>query len=67
MSGPEENDAKAEPSESDLLRNRRQNLQKVEELGFAASPLRFDIGATVSEVRARYSSNAASPTASRRT
>ncbi|HTY42179.1 MAG TPA: lysine--tRNA ligase [Thermoanaerobaculia bacterium] len=55
MSGPEERDEKGEgPSESDLLRNRRQNLEKVGELGFSASPLRFDIGATVSDVRARY-------------
>ena len=54
MSGPDE---KPEPeeavSESDLLRNRRENLRRVEELGFTA-PVRFGIAATVSDIRARF-------------
>ncbi len=57
MSGPEEKTEAGEapaPSESDLLRNRRENLRRVEALGVPASPLRFDVGATVSEVRGRF-------------
>jgi lysyl-tRNA synthetase class 2 len=46
----------AEPtvSESDLLRNRRENLRRAEELGFPSSPVRFGIAATVSGIRARF-------------
>jgi lysyl-tRNA synthetase class 2 len=55
MSGPEEKpDAAEVASESDLLRNRRENLRRAEELGFPASPVRFDIGTTVSGIRTRF-------------
>src|SRR5262245_9556465 len=47
-------DASEGASESDLLRNRRENLKRVEELGIPASPLKFPIGVTVSDVRARF-------------
>jgi lysyl-tRNA synthetase class 2 len=52
---PEPDDA---PSESDLLRNRRENLRRVEELGFPASPMSFPIAATVSEIREAYKDTA---------
>jgi lysyl-tRNA synthetase class 2 len=55
MSGTEEKpEPESLPSESDLLKNRRENLRRVEELGFPSSPVRFGIGATVSEVRGRF-------------
>ncbi len=55
MSGPEEKpDAAEAPSESDLLHNRRENLRRVEKLGLGATPLRFPLSATVSEVGARW-------------
>jgi lysyl-tRNA synthetase class 2 len=55
MSDPEETAAPAgEASESDLRRNRRENLKRVEDLGFPASPLRFGVAATISEIRARF-------------
>ena len=41
-------------SENDLRHNRRENLKRVESLGFPASPLRFDIAAAVSEIRERF-------------
>ncbi len=43
-----------EASDSDLLRNRRENLRRVEELGFSTSVLAFAVGASVSEIRARF-------------
>ncbi len=55
MSGPDEKpDATQGPSESDLLRNRRENLRRVEELGLGASPVRFPLSATVSTIGARW-------------
>jgi lysyl-tRNA synthetase, class II len=55
MSDPEETDATGEAaSKSDLRRNRRENLKRVEELGFSASPLQFGIAAAVSDIRARF-------------
>ena len=39
---------------SDLLKNRRDNLRRLEELGLAATPLRFPVSATVSEIGHRY-------------
>jgi lysyl-tRNA synthetase class 2 len=57
MSDPEETAPPADgASESDLRRNRRENLKRVEDLGFAASALRFGLAATVSEIRARFDS-----------
>ncbi|MFY9551838.1 MAG: lysine--tRNA ligase [Thermoanaerobaculia bacterium] len=56
MSEPEK-PAPPEPSgeaESDLLRNRRENLRRIEELGLAQTPLRFPVTATVSETAQRY-------------
>ena len=46
--------AEEEPSDSDLLRNRRENLRRVEELGFSTSIFRFPVAATVSEIRTRF-------------
>jgi lysyl-tRNA synthetase class 2 len=46
-------------SESDLLRNRRENLRRAEELGFPSSPVRFGIADTVSGIRARFGEAAA--------
>ena len=56
MSGPDEKPAEEAPaeSESDLLRNRRENLRRVEELGFGKTPLRFPLTATVSEIAALH-------------
>jgi lysyl-tRNA synthetase, class II len=55
MSEPEEKSASGEgASETELLRNRRENLKRVADLGFSTSPLRFDIAATVSEIRERF-------------
>ena len=55
MSGGEEKpEPDGAPSESDLVRNRRENLRRVEELGFASSPMSFPAGATVSEIRGRF-------------
>jgi lysyl-tRNA synthetase class 2 len=56
MSGPDENPDREAPTESasDLLRNRRENLRRVEELGFGRTPLRFPITATVSEIAAQH-------------
>ena len=49
MSDPEETAAPpGEESESDLRRNRRENLKRVEELGYPASPVRFGVAATIS-------------------
>ena len=56
MSEPEK-PAPPKPSgeaESDLLRNRRENLRRIEELGLAQTPLRFPVTATVSETAQRY-------------
>ena len=41
-------------SESDLLRNRRENLRRAEELGFPSSPVRFGIADTVSGIRGKF-------------
>ena len=55
MSDPEETAAPpGEESESDLRRNRRENLKRVEELGYPASPVRFGVAATISEIRSRF-------------
>ncbi len=54
MSGEDEKPETEEPSESDLVRNRRENLRRVEELGFAASPMSFPAVDTVSEIRGRF-------------
>jgi lysyl-tRNA synthetase class 2 len=55
MSGSDE---KAPPEEtapeSDLLRNRRENLRRVEALGLPAPPVRFPLTATVSEIAQRF-------------
>ncbi len=40
--------------ESDLLRNRRENLRRLGELGLAETPLRFPVTATVSEIGHRH-------------
>ncbi|HEY1435249.1 MAG TPA: lysine--tRNA ligase [Thermoanaerobaculia bacterium] len=54
MNGPDEKpETEQGVSESDLRRNRRENLRRVEELGFAA-PVRFPIAQTVSEIRERF-------------
>jgi lysyl-tRNA synthetase, class II len=55
MSGPEEKGLPDETaSESDLLRNRRENLRRVEALGLPAPPVRFPLTATVSEIAQRH-------------
>jgi lysyl-tRNA synthetase class 2 len=58
MSGPEEKsppaDAPEVASESDLLRNRRENLRRVEALGLPSMPVRFPLTATVSEIVQRF-------------
>ena len=55
MSDAEEAAGKGEDaSDSDLERNRRENLKRVEDLGFPASPVKFGIAATVSEIRGRF-------------
>ncbi len=60
MSGAEEKpEADNPPSESDLLRNRRENLRRIEELGFSASAFGFPIEATVSQVRERFDASPA--------
>ncbi len=46
--------AEGAPSESDLLRNRRENLRRVEELGLPTTAFRFPVDATVAEIRERY-------------
>jgi lysyl-tRNA synthetase, class II len=46
-------------SESDLRRNRRENLRRAGDLGIDPSPIRFDLGATVTEIRARFDGAAA--------
>ena len=45
------------PSESDLLRNRRENLRRVEELGLPTTAFRFPVDATVSEIKERHGSS----------
>ena len=55
MSGPDEKPQPAQaPDESDLLRNRRENLRRVEELGVPVMPVRYPLSATVSEIVQRY-------------
>jgi lysyl-tRNA synthetase, class II len=41
-------------TESDLLRNRRENLRRIEELGLAQTPMRFPVTETVSDIARRY-------------
>ena len=41
-------------SDSDLLRNRRENLRRVEEMGIPVEPVRFPVTATVSEIVASH-------------
>jgi len=60
MSDSDETATPAEgASESDLRHNRRENLKRVEQLGLSGAPLRFDIAATVSEIRARFDATSA--------
>ena len=60
MTDSDESAAPAEAaSESDLLRNRRENLKRVEELGVGVSPMSYAIAATVSDLRARFEPAAA--------
>src|SRR5215831_10375821 len=56
MSGPEEPVAPeaSGDAESDLLRNRRENLRRIEELGLGTTPLRFPLTATVGEIAQSY-------------
>ncbi|HEY3202833.1 MAG TPA: lysine--tRNA ligase [Thermoanaerobaculia bacterium] len=57
MSGPEESPSVfggAGETERELLKNRRENLRRVAELGFPTSPIRFPITATVSEIVDRF-------------
>jgi lysyl-tRNA synthetase class 2 len=54
MSGTDEKPGPEAPSESDLVRNRRENLRRVEELGFGNSPMSFPAVDTVSDIRARF-------------
>ncbi|HEY7575389.1 MAG TPA: hypothetical protein VIB08_09525, partial [Thermoanaerobaculia bacterium] len=55
MSGPDEKTQPPEaPSESDLLRNRRENLRRIEALGLPPAPLRFPLTATVSEIARQF-------------
>jgi lysyl-tRNA synthetase, class II len=41
-------------SDSDLQRNRRENLRRVEEMGIPVGPVRFPVTATVSEIVANH-------------
>ena len=59
MSGSEEKPEAEAPSESDLVRNRRENLRRLEELGFGATPMSFPAVDTVSDIRARFQDSAA--------
>jgi lysyl-tRNA synthetase, class II len=55
MSASDEDSGRAPAdAESDLLRNRRENLRRIEELGLAKTPMRFPITATVSEIARRH-------------
>jgi lysyl-tRNA synthetase class 2 len=57
MSGPEKKPvagATAEESDSDLLRNRRENLRRARELDPGACPVKFPLTASVSETGQRY-------------
>jgi lysyl-tRNA synthetase class 2 len=55
VSGPDEKTQPPEaPSESDLLRNRRENLRRIEALGLPPAPLRFPLTATVSEIARQF-------------
>ncbi len=55
MTEPEEKpEPSGGPSESDLLKNRREKLRRIQELGFGETPLRFSVTATVSEIGARW-------------
>ena len=60
MSGPEET-APPEPDapQSDLLRNRRENLRTLEALGLPPPPVRFPLTATVSEIVQRHGAQSA--------
>ncbi len=46
-------------SESDLLRNRRENLRRIEGLGLPSPPVRFPLTATVSEIVRQYGEKSA--------
>jgi lysyl-tRNA synthetase class 2 len=60
MSGTDDGpEVEQSASESDLLRNRRENLRRVEELGFPSSPVNFGIAATISGIRERFGDAAA--------
>jgi lysyl-tRNA synthetase class 2 len=60
MSGTDDGpEVEQSASESDLLRNRRENLRRVEELGFPSSPVSFGIAATISGIRERFGDAAA--------
>ena len=57
MSGPEKEPAAGEapePSDSDLLRNRRENLRRALELDPGALPVKFPLTASVSEIAGQY-------------
>ena len=55
MSGSDETAPPAEASsESDLLRNRRENLRRIEALGLPITPVRYPLTATVSEIVGRF-------------
>ena len=55
MTGSDEKASPAEaPDESDLLRNRRENLRRIEALGVPAMPVRYPLTATVAEIVQRY-------------
>jgi lysyl-tRNA synthetase class 2 len=60
MSGTDDGpEVEQSASESDLLGNRRENLRRVEELGFPSSPVRFGITATISAIREQFGDAAA--------
>jgi len=50
----EEPDSSPASSEDELIRNRRENLRRLTESGFAPGLYRYPISATVSEIVARY-------------
>jgi lysyl-tRNA synthetase, class II len=57
MSGPEKEPVAGEPAEesdSDLLRNRRENLRRALELDPGAFPVKFPLTASVSEIARQY-------------
>jgi lysyl-tRNA synthetase class 2 len=56
---PESPTENAGEADSDLLRNRRENLRRIEALGVPTSPRRFGVTATIGEIVERYGGRSA--------